>query len=131
MLWWLSSIRIPKSNGSQAIKRWLRSVRIFSRRGIKTKPCFHRPLCIWLDMIGAFLFVPDTPKCGYVKRKGSHQTVSSELTPRESHPNCRSDRAALIACGELATARTVTGREYHCPLCGSWRNRGLPDILSR
>jgi len=29
MLWWLSSIRIPKSNGSQAIKRWLRSVRIF------------------------------------------------------------------------------------------------------
>ena len=30
MLWWLSSIRIPKSNGSQAIKRWLRSVRIFS-----------------------------------------------------------------------------------------------------
>ena len=39
-------------------------------------------------------------------RKGSHQTVSSELTPRESHPNCRSDRAALIACGGLATART-------------------------
>ena len=31
MLWWLSSIRIPKSNGSQAIKRWLRSVRIFSK----------------------------------------------------------------------------------------------------
>ena len=31
MLWWLSSIRIPKSNGSQAIKRWLRSVRIFSQ----------------------------------------------------------------------------------------------------
>ena len=30
MLWWLSSIRIPKSNGSQAIKRWLRSVRIFN-----------------------------------------------------------------------------------------------------
>ena len=30
MLWWLSSIRIPKSNGSQAIKRWLRSVRIFT-----------------------------------------------------------------------------------------------------
>ncbi|NBI88707.1 hypothetical protein D3Z47_22000, partial [Lachnospiraceae bacterium] len=27
----LSSIRIPKSNGSQAIKRWLRSVRIFNR----------------------------------------------------------------------------------------------------
>ncbi|MDE6389227.1 MAG: hypothetical protein K2L82_15645, partial [Lachnospiraceae bacterium] len=25
----LSSIRIPKPNGSQAIKRWLRSVRIF------------------------------------------------------------------------------------------------------
>ncbi|NBK93805.1 ABC transporter ATP-binding protein [bacterium 1XD21-13] len=31
MLWWLSSIRIPKSNGSQAIKRWLRSVRIFTQ----------------------------------------------------------------------------------------------------
>ena len=29
---------------------------------------------------------------------GSRQTVSSELTPREFHPNCRSDRAALIAC---------------------------------
>ena len=33
MLWWLSSIRIPKSNGSQAIKRWLRSVRIFNVSG--------------------------------------------------------------------------------------------------
>ncbi len=33
MLWWLSSIRIPKSNGSQAIKRWLRSVRIFTHGG--------------------------------------------------------------------------------------------------
>lgn len=29
---------------------------------------------------------------------GSRQTVSSELAPREFHPNCRSDRAALIAC---------------------------------
>ena len=57
--------------------------------------------------------------------------VSSELTPREFHPNCRSDRAALIACGGLATTRTVTGREYHYPLCGLWRNRELPDILSR
>ncbi|WP_204162751.1 hypothetical protein [Sporofaciens musculi] len=66
-----------------------------------------------------------------MKRKGSHQTVSSELTPRELHPNCRSDRAALIACGGLVTARTMTGREYHCPLCVSWRNREPPDILSR
>ena len=57
--------------------------------------------------------------------------VSSELTPREFHPNCRSDRAALIACGGLDTARTVTGREYHYALCGLWRNRELPDILSR
>ena len=57
--------------------------------------------------------------------------VSSELTPRELHPNCRSDRAAPIACGGLVTARTVAGREYHCPLCGSWRNRELPDISSR
>ena len=62
---------------------------------------------------------------------GSRQTVSSELTPREFHPNCRSDRAALIACSGLVTARTVTGREYHCSLCGLWRNRELPDILSR
>jgi len=34
---------------------------------------------------------------------GSRQTVSSELTPREFHPNCRSDRAALIACDGLIT----------------------------
>ena len=33
---------------------------------------------------------------------GSRQTVSSELTPREFHPNCRSDRAALIACDGLS-----------------------------
>ncbi|MEF2802873.1 hypothetical protein [Sellimonas intestinalis] len=64
--------------------------------------------------------------------QGSHQTVSSELTPREFHPQLsRSDRAALIACGGLATTRTVTGREYHYPLCGLRRNRELPDILSR
>ena len=62
---------------------------------------------------------------------GSRQTVSSELTPREFHPNCRSDRAALIACDGLSTVRAVTGREYHYSLCGSWRNRELPDILSR
>ncbi len=66
-----------------------------------------------------------------ISMQGNHQTVSSKLTPRELHPNCRSDRAALIACGGLVTARTVTGREYHCPLCGSWRNRELPDIFSR
>ena len=46
----------------------------------------------------AFLFVLDTPKCKCAKAQGSRQTVSSELTPREFHPNCRSDRAALIAC---------------------------------
>ena len=34
---------------------------------------------------------------------GSRQTVSSELTPREFHPNCRSDRAALIACDVFFT----------------------------
>ena len=34
---------------------------------------------------------------------GSRQTVSSELTPREFHPNCRSDRAALIACDGFIT----------------------------
>lgn len=62
---------------------------------------------------------------------GSRQTVSSELTPQEFHLNCRSDRAALIACDGLDTVRTVTGREYHYSLCGLWRNRELPDILSR
>ena len=41
----------------------------------------------------AFQFVLDTRNA-----MGSRQTVSSELTPREFHPNCRSDRAALIAC---------------------------------
>ena len=66
-----------------------------------------------------------------VKTQGSRQTVSSELTPRELHPNCRSDRAALIACGGLITARAVTGREYHYHLCGLWRSRELPGILSR
>ena len=34
---------------------------------------------------------------------GSRQTVSSGLTPREFHPNCRSDRAALIACDGFIT----------------------------
>ena len=69
-------------------------------------------------------------QCAY-KTQGNRQTVSSELTPREFHPNCRSDRAALIACDGLNTVRTVTGREYHCSLCGSWRNWEPPDILSR
>mgnify|MGYP006983068925 CR=1 FL=1 len=62
---------------------------------------------------------------------GSRQTVSSELTPQEFHLNCRSDRAALIACDGLVTVRAVTGREYHYSLCGLWRNREPPDILSR
>ena len=62
---------------------------------------------------------------------GSRQTASSELTPREFHPNCLSDRAALVACDGLNTVRAVTGREYHYSLCGLWRNRELPDILSR
>ena len=82
-------------------------------------------------MIGAPLFVLDTPKCNASLTQGSRQMVSSELTPREFHPNCRPDRAALIACDGLDTVRAVTGREYHCSLCGSWRNRELPDILSR
>ena len=54
-------------------------------------------------MIMAFLFVLDTPKCKCAKAQRSRQTVSSELTPREFHPNCRSDRAALIACDSLIT----------------------------
>lgn len=42
MLWWLSSIRIPKSNGSQAIKQWLRSVRIFRNANMLTKALIDR-----------------------------------------------------------------------------------------
>ena len=38
-------------------------------------------------MIMAFLFVLDTPKNKKKKAQGSRQTVSSELTPREFHPN--------------------------------------------
>ena len=41
---------------------------------------------------------------------GSRQTVSSELTPREFHPNCRSDRAALIAC-DGSDIETTLGQE--------------------
>ena len=51
----------------------------------------------------AFLFVLDTPKCKCAKAQGSRQTVSSELTPREFHPNWRSARAALIACDGFIT----------------------------
>ena len=36
-------------------------------------------------------------------RTGNRQTVSSELTPREFHLNCRSARAALIACDGFIT----------------------------
>lgn len=49
MLWWLSSIRIPKSNGSQAIKRWLRRVRIFSSPRFETVATIARELNISLD----------------------------------------------------------------------------------
>ena len=46
-------------------------------------------------MIESIFYLSSTPrKCHCGKRKGSRQTVSSELTPREFHPNCRSDRAA-------------------------------------
>ena len=46
-------------------------------------------------MIESIFYLSSTPrKCHCDKRKGSRQTVSSELTPREFHPNCRSDRAA-------------------------------------
>ena len=40
---------------------------------------------------------------------GSRQTVSSELTPREFHPNCRSDRAALIACNVVGADSAIVG----------------------
>ncbi len=41
--------------------------------------------------------------------KGNRQTVSSELTPREFHPNCRSDRAALIACNVVGADSAIVG----------------------
>lgn len=62
---------------------------------------------------------------------GNHQTAGCLPAPRESHPNCGSHRAALIACGGLATARTVTGREYQCPHCLLSPYRGQPGIHSR
>ena len=49
-------------------------------------------------MIGAFLCCPKPAKLALHPRNANaldnakiHQTVSSELTPRELHPNCRSD----------------------------------------
>ena len=45
-----------------------------------------------------------------------------QLTVCQSRPHC---------LRRFYHARTVTGREYHCSLCGLWRNRELPDILSR
>ena len=91
----------------------------------------------------AFLFVLDTPKCKCAKAQGSRQTVSSELTPREFHPNWRSARAALIACdgfitlglwldgsiiilfvgyGEIGSCPIFWVGSYRSPPCGrSWR----------
>ena len=65
------------------------------------------------------------------KRYGKSPNGQQRTDATGVSPNCRSDRAALIACGGLITARTVTGREYHYSLCGLRRNRELPDILSR
>ena len=45
-----------------------------------------------------------------------------QLTVCQSRPHC---------LRRFYHARTVTGREYHYPLCGLWRNRELPDIFSR
>ena len=74
----------------------------------------------------AFQFVLDTPKCYGKSPNGQQRTdttgVSPQLTVCQSRPHC---------LRRFYHARTVTGREYHCPLCGLWRNRELPDILSR
>ena len=48
--------------------------------------------------------------------------VPPQLTVCQSRPHC---------LRRFYHARTVTGREYHYPLCGLRRNRELPDILSR
>ena len=50
------------------------------------------------DMIGAFQFVLDTPKCYGKSPNGQQRTDATEF-----HPNCRSDRAALIACDGFIT----------------------------
>ena len=60
---------------------------------------------------------------------GSRQMVSSELTPREFHPNCRSDRAALIACDGFFHARAVTDGSIIILFVGYGENRELPDIF--
>ena len=70
MLWWLSSIRIPKSNGSQVIKRWLRSVRIFTgtlREKILTdlEPFYAEHLGLYITQ--KCLENPDIPPMIYCK----------------------------------------------------------------
>ena len=78
------------------------------------------------DMIGAFQFVLDTPKCYGKSPNGQQRTdatgVPPQLTVCQSRPHC---------LRRFYHARTVTGREYHYSLCGLWRNREPPDILSR
>ena len=78
------------------------------------------------DMIEAFQLVLDTPKCYGKSPNGQQRTdatgVPPQLTVCQSRPHC---------LRRFFHARTVTGREYHYPLCGLWRNRELPDILSR
>ena len=78
------------------------------------------------DMIGAFQFVLDTPKCYGKSPNGQQRTDTTGVSPQlsfwQSRPHC---------LRRFNHARTVTGREYHCSLCGLWRNRELPDILSR
>ena len=78
------------------------------------------------DMIEAFQFVLDTPKCYGKSPNGQQRTDTTGVPPQlsfwQSRPHC---------LRRFYHARTVTGREYHYPLCGLWRNRELPNILSR
>ena len=82
-------------------------------------------------MIGAFQFVLDTPICScvlkrreIVKRLAAYQShgSSTPLTVCQSRPHC---------LWRFYHARTMTGREYHYPLCRSWRSWEQSNILSR
>ena len=86
MLWWLSSIRIPKSNGSQVIKRWLRSVRIFNMYNgeiisyeISDRPVLGQVLRM-LD--NAFAKIPDNTNLIFHSDQGwqyQHKTYQKRL----------------------------------------------------
>ena len=62
-------------------------------------------------MIESIFYLSSTPrKCWCVKHKGSHQTVSSELTPRELHPTVGlTEPPSLSAAGWLPLGLWLNG----------------------